>query len=229
LGGHAGRERPVLRPPAFWVVGRGWVPAQQIEVGDSLLGAVGERTVVESIEGSTESTVVYNLAIEEYHTYLVGATLWGFSVWVHNSNYPDAPSSQTAEDLATWVDEGGNLRNGGNPGMRLDAHAFQSGTPGARSNPLTGRSQVPYLEFTDEAGNVVGAKFDGVQGLEVIDRKLNPFFSAKAVDEAMRQSAVAQQYGLQAVWELPTQLAVDAANRFMRANSVTGILVRLAQ
>ena len=43
----------------------------------------------------------------------------------------------------------------------------------------------------------------------------------------MRQSAVAQQYGLQAVWELPTQLAVDAANRFMRANSVTGILVLL--
>jgi hypothetical protein len=89
VGGRVIRTTP---EHPFWVVGRGWVSAQQIEAGDSLLGAVGERTVVESIEGSTESTVVYNLAIEQYHTYLVGATLWGFSVWVHNSSYPDAPT-----------------------------------------------------------------------------------------------------------------------------------------
>jgi hypothetical protein len=57
-----------------------------------LLGANGEHTVVNSIEGPSEPAVFYNLAIEEYHTYLVGTPLWGFSVWVHNSNYPDAPS-----------------------------------------------------------------------------------------------------------------------------------------
>jgi hypothetical protein len=113
--------------------------------------------------------------------------------------------------------------------MRPDAYDLQSGTPGARSNLLTGRSQAPHLEFTDSAGNRIGAKFDGLQGSELIDRKMNPFFSAKAVDEAIRQVAVARHYGLQAVWELPTQQAVDAANRFMRAYNISGIQVRLAR
>lgn len=112
--------------------------------------------------------------------------------------------------------------------MSAAAYRYQSGAPGARSNLLTGRSQVPYLEFTDDIGNVVGAKFDGVRGLELIDRKLNPFFSPKAVNEAVRQAAVARYYGLQAVWELPTPTAVGAANRFMQSNGITGITVRLA-
>jgi hypothetical protein len=136
---------------------------------------------------------------------------------------------RAAESLVTWVDEGGNLRLGGDPGMPRAAYEFQSGAPGARSNLLTGRSQAPYLEFTNEAGETIGAKFDGVQGLEVIDRKLNPYFTAKAVGQATRQAAVARYYGLQAVWELPTPSAVNAANRFMRANNITGITVRLAR
>jgi RHS repeat-associated protein len=140
-----------------------------------------------------------------------------------------AAGSRTAEDLVTWVDEGGNLRKGGNPGMSKNAYDFQSGTPGARSSAVTGRSLAPYLEFTDDAGNVIGAKFDGVQGMQLIDRKTNPFFSAKAVDEATRQVAVAQHYGLQAVWELPNPEAVSAANRFMQFYQITGITVRLAK
>ena len=32
-----------------------------------------------------ESAPVYNLEIEEYHTYLVGSALWGFAVWAHNT------------------------------------------------------------------------------------------------------------------------------------------------
>jgi hypothetical protein len=92
---------------------------------------------------------------------------------------------------------------------------------------MTGRAQAPYLEFTDDAGQVVGAKFDGARGMELIDRKLNPVFSAKAVDQATRQAAVARHYGLTAVWELPTPQAVAAANRFMQSNNITGIVVRL--
>lgn len=136
--------------------------------------------------------------------------------------------ARTAEELVSWVDEGGDLRAGGSAGMRPDAYSHQSSAPGARSNVLTGRSQAPYLEFTDPAGNVVGAKFDGVQGIELIDRKLNPFFSKKAVDQATRQAAVAEYYGLKAVWELPSKAAVEAANRFLMANGISGITVRLA-
>jgi hypothetical protein len=139
------------------------------------------------------------------------------------------PENVAAEKLVRWMDEGGDLRAGGHPGMRPDAYKFQSGTAGARSGVEGGRSLAPYLEFTDDAGKTIGAKFDGVQGLEVIDRKMNPFFSAKAVDEARRQAAVARHFGLQAVYELPTPAAVNAANRFMKINNIEGITVRLAQ
>jgi hypothetical protein len=131
-----------------------------------------------------------------------------------------------AEDLVTWVDEGGNLRAGGSPGMRPDAYLHQSSAPGARSNFVTGYGQAPYLSFSDESGSVIGAKFDGAAGLELIDRKLSPYFSEKAVDQATRQAAVARHYGLRAVWELPTQDALEAANRFLKSNNLNGINVR---
>jgi len=101
------------------------------------------------------------------------------------------------------VDEGGDLRNGATAGMRPDAYRYQSSAPGARSNAIAGRSQAPYVEFIDKSGQTVGAKFDGVAGDELIDRKVNPVFSAKAADQARRQAAVAEHYGMQAVWELP--------------------------
>ncbi len=63
--------------------------------------------------------------------------------------------------------------------------------------------------------------------MELIDAKLNPYFSAKAVDEATRQAAVAQYYGLQAIWEFPTQVAAEAGSRFMQANNITGITIRV--
>ena len=154
--------------------------------------------------------------------------VWGnVLIGMVGGNDAAAAENSTAESLVNWVDEGGNLRAGGNPGMSSNAYNFQSGTLGARSSLITGRSQTPYLSFTDESGNIIGAKFDGVNGTELIDAKLNPFFSAKAIDEATRQAAVARYYGLQAVWEFPTQDAVNAANRFMQTNNVTGITVRL--
>ena len=146
---------------------------------------------------------------------------------VENPN--ESIASNLGETLVTWVDEGGDLRNGGRPGMRPDAYEYQSSASGARSGVDSGRSQAPYLEYQDDSGRVVGAKFDGVSGTELIDRKLNPVFSAKAVDQARRQVAVAQHHGLQAVWELPSQRAVDAANRFMTANKIEGIVVRLKE
>jgi Pretoxin HINT domain len=77
----------------FWVVGKGWVLAHQIEVGDQFLGADGERMAVGSIDGPGDPAPVYNVEVEEYHTYLVGSALWGFSVWAHNDDCPVAPNA----------------------------------------------------------------------------------------------------------------------------------------
>ncbi len=54
-----------------WVVDRGWVDAQMLKPGDLLLGAGGEQTTVQSVEFPTEATAVYNVAIQDYQTYLV--------------------------------------------------------------------------------------------------------------------------------------------------------------
>ncbi|MEM9204019.1 MAG: hypothetical protein AAGC53_20455 [Actinomycetota bacterium] len=65
-------------------------------------------------------------------------------------------------------------------------------------------------------------------GDTLIDRKLNPFFSAKAVDAARRQIAVADHFRMNVVWELPTPEAVSAAERFMQSSEISGITIRLA-
>jgi hypothetical protein len=101
----AGRVIRTTAEHPFWVVGRGWVAAHQIEVGDVLIGANGEQTEVESIEGPSEPATVYNLAVEDYHTYLVGSALWGFSVWAHNANnYPVAPSDPPSRYSGRYAD-----------------------------------------------------------------------------------------------------------------------------
>jgi len=111
--------------------------------------------------------------------------------------------------------------------MRFGTKRIDRVLIGARSNAVTGRPQAPYLENRDVNGDVVGAKFDGVNGNELIDRKMNPVFSNKAVAQATRQSAVARHYGLKAVWELPNSKSVDAAKRFMKVNEIEGIEIRM--
>jgi Pretoxin HINT domain len=68
----------------FWVIGRGWVAAHQLEDGDFFLGARSEKTMVEKIDGPKESGPVFNLEVEDYHTYFVKAGASLFSVWAHN-------------------------------------------------------------------------------------------------------------------------------------------------
>ncbi|MBB2924067.1 hypothetical protein [Cellulomonas cellasea] len=87
---------------------------------------------------------------------------------------------------------------------------------------------APQLEMPGRDGNSVTARFDGVDGLEIIDRTTNPMVTPKAVEQARRQAAVAAYNGYQAVWELPTPQAVDAARRFMGHAKVSTIVVRLA-
>jgi hypothetical protein len=87
---------------------------------------------------------------------------------------------------------------------------------------------APQLEMPGVDGSMVTARFDGLDGNEIIDRKLNPMFTEKAVEQAQRQAATAAYNGLQAVWELPIAEAVAAANRFMSYAKISTILVRQA-
>ncbi|MDQ1006442.1 RHS repeat-associated protein [Streptomyces sp. V4I23] len=205
----------------FWLPDYGtWDEAADLESGMWLQTASGTWVQITAVDTSHRTERVHNLTVEGVHTYYVVAG--GTSVLVHNCG-PDA------EDVANWVDEGGDLRaTPPRPGMPPNAYNYQSGVAGARSNPATGRGMAPQLEMPGADGIPVTAKFDGVNGNEIIDRKLNPRFTEKAVDQARRQAATAVYNGLQAVWELPTADAVAAANRFMTYAGITTITVRMA-
>ncbi|RKG65420.1 hypothetical protein D7V80_23335 [Corallococcus sp. CA054B] len=66
----------------FWVQGRGWTEAQYLEAGDALVTADGTPVRVQGLSLSAEPETVYNLAVEQAHTYFVGT----LGTWVHNTS-----------------------------------------------------------------------------------------------------------------------------------------------
>ncbi len=69
----------------FYVWGKGWTAAKDLLSGDRLRGHDGRMMAVQEAHGTGVEEVVYNCAVEEYHTYFVGGEDWGFSVWAHNA------------------------------------------------------------------------------------------------------------------------------------------------
>jgi len=69
----------------FFVRGKAWTAAKNLEEGDLLRSHDGQWLAVEAVRDSGESAPVYNLRIADYHTYFVGSREWAFSVWAHNS------------------------------------------------------------------------------------------------------------------------------------------------
>jgi small subunit ribosomal protein S19 len=65
----------------FWVVGEGWVDSDQLTPGDELSTADGDPASVLSVASTARTETVYNLTVDEHHTYFVGAT----ETWVHNA------------------------------------------------------------------------------------------------------------------------------------------------
>jgi hypothetical protein len=105
----------------FWVDGIGWVPAGELKVGQKLLlidpffdndksqtqliesgklytteiTEIGRRNTVEHFGKVTFKSLVYNIEVEEFHTYFVE---WS-GIWVHNTKYagPAKPLQKVPE------------------------------------------------------------------------------------------------------------------------------------
>ncbi len=69
----------------FFVADTGWTAATDLKVGMSILTEDGNSVLLEAIDNQEYDAVVYNLRVEEDHTYFVGKPEWGFAVWVHNA------------------------------------------------------------------------------------------------------------------------------------------------
>ncbi|MFI2652741.1 hypothetical protein [Micromonospora fulviviridis] len=164
-----------------------------------------------------------DLTVATTHTYYViaGTT----PVLVHNNNLCGNASTQAGGHV-DWVNESnGPFRNA----ARQRAANYEMGTPGRRVNPQTGQSSVPRLSMPGRDGDVT-AKFDGLSGDEVIDRKngVLPWTSDSMKDEARRQSATSAYHGLQAVWEVPSHSVAADAQRWLSDAGVSNINVRVA-
>ena len=70
----------VTAPHPFQVEGLGWVQAGKLEVGDRVASAGGASLEVIAADPTGRTTTVYNVEVEEFHTYFVGEA----GAWVHN-------------------------------------------------------------------------------------------------------------------------------------------------
>ncbi len=65
----------------FWVEGKGWIFADELQVGDKLQKADGSNLTIDKVEfvKLDESVTVYNFTVADYHTYYVT----DIRIWVH--------------------------------------------------------------------------------------------------------------------------------------------------
>ncbi|WP_238392614.1 polymorphic toxin-type HINT domain-containing protein [Paenibacillus antri] len=66
----------------FWVEGKGWVLAADLQVGDKLQQSNGNTLTIDSIKivKHDEKVKVYNFTVADFHTYFVS----DLGIWVHN-------------------------------------------------------------------------------------------------------------------------------------------------
>jgi len=118
----AGREIGTTVEHPFFVSGKGWVAASSLVPGDPLVSHDGQMVLVESVEVASEPVTVYNLRVQDHHTYFVGSRAWGFSVWAHNAY----SIVKVGDDAFHLVDEAGAVVRAGTR-KELEEHAAKQG------------------------------------------------------------------------------------------------------
>jgi RHS repeat-associated protein len=88
----------------FFVVGVGWVNAENLEIGDIVKLATGEKVKVQDIfiEVLDSPVIVYNFTVEDWHTYYVCRK----GILVHNSNCGDEVGEYLAKKAPKQVTPG---------------------------------------------------------------------------------------------------------------------------
>jgi hypothetical protein len=66
----------------FWVQGKGWTKVEDLKPGDEMLTYDGIKATVKHVSLNNSGTEVYNLEVEDFHTYFAGSP----GVWVHNKS-----------------------------------------------------------------------------------------------------------------------------------------------
>jgi intein/homing endonuclease len=86
-----GEEIETTSVHRFFVTEKGFLAAGSIEPGFHLTTRTDEAVRVARVDHQVRTAVVYNLSVENYHTYFVGRA----GVWVHNQKkIEDSPDDQ---------------------------------------------------------------------------------------------------------------------------------------
>ena len=186
----------------FFVVNKGWVRADQLQIGDTLLQPDGSFVTLTAsqIEARSQGVTVYNLEVEGGHTYFVDDAASGAAVWVHN--YIKGPG--------TWQRT--------NEGMSAAAKAFQK--------KVTGRSAlwsyiVKGTKFDGyRKGTLLDAKRGyrwrlelGLKGHEYGLNTVNKLF-----DQATRQLIAAGKTPI--AWVFSDKLAAKIVKQLFKKNGI---------
>ena len=131
----------------FYVLGKGWTQVAEMRAGDRLDTEDGLGVTVEFVRDTGEWVPVYNLRVADHHTYFVGSEEWGFSVWAHNTYYPQLYTDQVATTK-------GDLRE-----VILQAASLRA----AREESISGTGKDPY------AGNYFVLKVETKTGVTTIN------------------------------------------------------------
>ncbi|AIQ14933.1 polymorphic toxin-type HINT domain-containing protein [Paenibacillus durus] len=65
----------------FWVEGKGWTFVKDLKPRDLLVQSDGHTLKIDSIEVERKHVTVYNMTVDEFHTYFVS----DLGIWVHNT------------------------------------------------------------------------------------------------------------------------------------------------
>ena len=80
----------------FYVDGKGWTFVKDLKVGDLLVQSDGNTLKIDSIELEHKHVTVYNMTVDEFHTYFVS----DLGIWVHNSGVCEVIVSKAAARIA---------------------------------------------------------------------------------------------------------------------------------
>ncbi|MFD1887617.1 polymorphic toxin-type HINT domain-containing protein [Paenibacillus wenxiniae] len=110
----------------FYVKNKGWTFVKDLTVGDLLVQSNGNTLKIDSIEFLHKHVTVYNLTVDEFHTYFIS----DLGIWVHNTDVCVFSAKGNGELRATrrpafdeWMKEGVEV-NGQH--FNLNKHAYNS-------------------------------------------------------------------------------------------------------
>ncbi|QIK15143.1 filamentous hemagglutinin N-terminal domain-containing protein [Leclercia sp. 29361] len=118
-----------------------------------------------------------------------------------------------------WVDENARMSN--------RARDYNDSASGARSNIETKKGQAPAIDRIDDKGVTRPVRFDGVEGNIMIDRKISVVTTAKAKNQALRQSEALQNNGMTGRWEVPNQTQANRAQKMFDELGIKNIEVKI--